>query len=88
MYRFLRWLASPFISLIHPTTVINKEKFFTFLSADKYARKVRDERDKDNKRQKTDVPPGVKDVACDKKKVVSRFFGQGKKKHRHHDEKY
>ncbi len=27
MYRFLRWLASPFISLIHPTTVINKEKF-------------------------------------------------------------
>ena len=29
MYRFLRWLASPFISLIHPTTVINKEKFFT-----------------------------------------------------------
>ena len=27
MYCFLRWLASPFISLIHPTTVINKEKF-------------------------------------------------------------
>ena len=27
MYRFLRWLASTFISLIHPTTVINKEKF-------------------------------------------------------------
>ncbi|HAE88967.1 MAG TPA: hypothetical protein DCG79_03775 [Clostridiales bacterium] len=28
MYRFLRWLASPFISLIYPTKVINKEKFF------------------------------------------------------------
>ena len=27
MYRFLRLLSLPFISLIHPTTVINKDKF-------------------------------------------------------------
>lgn len=27
MYRFLRFLAKPFISLIYPTTVINKEKY-------------------------------------------------------------
>ena len=28
MYRFLRFLAKPFLSLIYPTTVINKENFF------------------------------------------------------------
>ena len=27
MYRFVRCIATPFISLIHPTTIINKEKF-------------------------------------------------------------
>ena len=27
MYRFFRWLALPFVSLIHPTKVLNKEKF-------------------------------------------------------------
>lgn len=27
MYRFLRWLARPFIALLYPTKVLNKEKF-------------------------------------------------------------
>lgn len=27
MYRFLRWLAKPFIALLWPTKVLNKEKF-------------------------------------------------------------
>ena len=27
MYRFLRWLAAPFVALIHPTKVLRKEKF-------------------------------------------------------------
>ena len=27
MYRFFRWLAKPFIALLHPTKVFNKEKF-------------------------------------------------------------
>ena len=27
MYRFFRWLAKPFIALLHPTKVLNKEKF-------------------------------------------------------------
>ena len=27
MYRFFRWLAKPFLALLHPTKVLNKEKF-------------------------------------------------------------
>ena len=27
MYRFFRWLVKPFLAILHPTTVLNKEKF-------------------------------------------------------------
>ena len=29
MYRFFRWLIKPFVALIHPTKVFNKEKFYS-----------------------------------------------------------